>query len=144
MRFINDIIVHCTATPPGMDVTADDVKRWHLAKGWKRCGYHYLVKLDGTIEKGCPISTPGIHCRGHNAHSIGVAYVGGLGDDLRPQDTRNDWQKAALLKLLANLTFMYRCKIHGHHDYNQGKACPCFDATAEYAGLYKQIVLQQH
>lgn len=142
MRFINDIILHCTATPPGMDVDVLQVTEWHKAKGWKGCGYHYLVKLDGTVQKGRPSSQPGAHCYGHNAHSIGVAYVGGLDDEGRPADTRTPEQKAALLKLLANLTIFYRCAIHGHHDYDRGKACPCFDAGAEYQGLYKQLVLE--
>ena len=141
MRYINDIIVHCTATPPGMDADAATIRTWHKARGWKDIAYHYVVKLDGTIERGRAISQPGAHCYGHNSHSIGVVYVGGLDENGQPADTRTPEQKVALLKLLVNLTRMYRCKIHGHHYYNQGKACPCFDAYEEYKGLYIQIVL---
>lgn len=142
MRFINDIILHCSATPPDMDVDAKTIGEWHTRQGWRGCGYHYVIKLDGTVEKGRAISTPGSHCKGHNAHSIGVCYVGGLDANGVPADTRTDQQKAALLKLLTNLTLMYHCRTHGHRDYNPGKACPCFDAKTEYAGLYAQIVLR--
>lgn len=142
VRYINDIILHCTATLPGQDVGVPEVRAWHRAQGWKDIGYHYLVRLDGSIERGRPISQPGAHCYGHNAHSIGVAYVGGLDENSQPSDTRTEAQKAALLKLLANLTLMYRCSIHGHRDY-ANKACPCFDAQCEYKGLYKQLVVEK-
>lgn len=142
MRYINDIIVHCTDTPSGMDVGVAEVRAWHLERGWKNIGYHYLVRLDGTVERGRPISQPGAHCLGHNAHSIGVCYVGGRDENHKTADTRTKEQKAALLKLLTNLTFMYRCKIHGHRDYDHGKDCPCFDASEEYKGLFEQIVMK--
>lgn len=147
MRYINDIIVHCTDTPWDMDATAADIKAWHTlpppkGNGWRDIGYHYVVRLDGTVERGRAISQPGAHCYGHNAHSVGVVYVGGRDESGRTADTRTAAQKASLLKLLANLTRMYRCRIHSHHDYDAGKACPCFDATGEYAGLYKQLVTE--
>lgn len=142
MRYINDIIVHCTDTPSGMDVTAAQVTQWHREKGWRTIGYHYLVRLDGTIEKGRPSSQPGAHCYGHNAHSIGVCYVGGRDENFKTADTRTRAQKDSLLKLLTNLTRMYRCRIHGHRDY-AAKDCPCFDASKEYKGLYEQIVLDK-
>lgn len=141
MRFINDIIVHCTATLPGQDVGVAEVTQWHRARGWKNIGYHYLVRLDGSVEKGRPASQPGAHCYGHNAHSVGVAYVGGLDGEGRPKDTRTEAQRRAMLKLLADLTRMYRCRIHGHRDYAQ-RDCPCFDAAREYEGLYRQLVLE--
>ena len=143
MRYVNDIIIHCTATPPGMEVSIPQLREWHRSRGFKTVGYHYVILLDGSVAKGRPASQPGAHCYGHNAHSIGVAYVGGLDADGRPADTRTPEQKAAMLKLLTNLTMFYRCPIHGHHDYNAGKACPCFDAQDEYAGLYRQLVLER-
>ena len=139
-RYINDIIVHSTATPEGRDVTRTDIDAWHKARGWKGIGYHYLVRIDGTIERGCAISQPGSHCRGHNAHSIGIAYVGGTDAHGRPQDTRTEAQKAAMLKLLAELVKMYHCRVHGHRDYAQTD-CPSFDAAKEYEGLYRQLAL---
>lgn len=42
MRKVNLIVVHCTATPEGRDVTVADIDRMHRAKGWKCIGYHYV------------------------------------------------------------------------------------------------------
>lgn len=141
MRLINEIIVHCTDTPDTMEVTGAMVTAWHQKDhGWNYCGYHYVVRLDGTIDQTRPISLAGAHVRGHNAHSIGVAYAGGRHNG-KIADTRTEAQKMALKKLLYNLVSMYRCNISGHHDYNSGKTCPNFDARKEYAWIFKKIVL---
>ena len=134
MRRITEIIVHCSATPEGCDYDARDIALWHRQRGFLKIGYHYVVKLDGTIQEGRKLSDVGAHCSGHNANSIGVCYIGGLRDGI-PADTRTDAQKFALLKLLQSLKVLYpKARIYGHRDF-ANKACPCFDATAEYSEL---------
>ena len=132
-RRIDEIIVHCTATPQGREVTVADIDRWHRQRGFYGIGYHYVVYLDGTVHLGRAIHEVGAHCKGHNAHSIGVCYVGGLSANGRtPKDTRNAAQRRALLELLHELKQQYpQAAIHGHRDFS-AKACPCFDATTEY------------
>lgn len=140
MRYINEIIIHCTATPPGMDVGVKEINAWHFARGWKGCGYHYVVRLDGTVERGRYLSQPGAHCSGHNAHSIGIAYVGGVDEQGRPKDTRTEAQKTALRQLIAkHVNANTITKIRGHRDY-AAKACPCFDAKKEYENMAKTIL----
>lgn len=135
-RRITEVIVHCSATPAGRDVTAADIRRWHKEeRGFADIGYHFVVRLDGRVECGRPLANIGAHCRGHNCRSVGVCYVGGIGSDGRPADTRTPAQRQALLGLLTAL----RCRfpgasIHGHRDFAT-KACPSFDATAEYRNL---------
>ena len=99
MRTINEIIVHCTATPEGKDYTVDDITRWHKERGFKTIGYHYVVYRDGSVHEGRPLAEVGAHCKGHNAHSIGVCYVGGLtADGRKAKDTRTlDQKKASVL-----------------------------------------------
>lgn len=134
-RKITEIIVHCSATREGKDFGAGDINVWHIARGFDCIGYHYVVRLDGTVERGRDEQKIGAHCVGHNAMSIGVCYIGGLGDDKQPKDTRTPQQKDALRSLLARLKAKYPdAKIRGHRDF-AAKACPCFDATAEYADL---------
>lgn len=135
MREITEIIVHCTATRAGREYGLGDVDRWHRARGWKGIGYHYLVGLKGELWSGRPEAEAGAHCTGHNARSIGVCYVGGLDEEERPADTRTDAQKRTLLTLLRGLRRRFpQAAIHSHRDF-AAKACPCFDATREYAGL---------
>lgn len=135
MRKINEIIVHCTATPEGKDFHVSDIDRWHRERGWKSCGYHYVVTLDGKIESGRKESEVGAHASGHNKNSIGVVYVGGLSKDGTPKDTRTPEQKEALWKLLCALLCKYpNAHIMGHNECSS-KACPCFDCQKEYKAI---------
>lgn len=136
-RTITDIVVHCTATIAGKDFSADDIRRMHKAQGWSDIGYHYVVRLDGTIEQGRDVDIIGSHVAGYNAHSIGVVYIGGLDKNKKATDTRTEKQKAALLSLLMDLHKLYpKARILGHRDFPKvRKACPCFDAKKEYRYL---------
>jgi N-acetyl-anhydromuramyl-L-alanine amidase AmpD len=135
MRSIHTIVVHCTATPAGRHVTVEDVDLWHRQRGWSGIGYHTLVGLRGEIWQGRPEHVTGAHVRGFNAGSLGVAYVGG-GNAAPYRDTRTVPQKEAILAVLDEWLARYPIeRIVGHRDLDPTKACPCFDATAEYAHL---------
>ena len=135
MRQINKIIVHCSATPAGRNYTVEDIDAWHRERGFNGVGYHYVIYLDGTIATGRPEETIGAHCKGHNADSIGVCYIGGLDNKGRAKDTRTVEQRASLLVLLTLLKERYPgATIKSHRDL-AAKACPCFDATKEYASI---------
>lgn len=128
-----DLIIHCSATPRGRHHTAADIDRWHRARGFKCIGYHYVVQLDGTVEKGRPEGRMGAHCLGHNRGTIGVCYIGGLETDGHtPADTRTPQQRQALTALVTTLRTRYPgMKVWGHRDF-AAKACPSFDARKEY------------
>ena len=136
-RSINEIIVHCAATPEGKNFTVEKIRNWHVnGRGWKDIGYHFVIYLDGSIHAGRPVEQVGAHCLDHNQHSIGVCYIGGCtADGKKAKDTRTPAQKKALLELLTELRSIYpKARIHSHSDF-ANKACPCFDATKEYAAL---------
>lgn len=136
MREIKEIIVHCSATPQGVPFTVTDIDRWHRRRGFRAIGYHYVVYLDGSVHTGRTEAAVGAHCKGHNAHSLGVCYIGGCqGDGRTPTDTRTPAQRTALTSLLRTLRRRYpEARIRSHRDFAT-KACPCFDATTEYAAL---------
>ena len=78
-RDITEVVVHWTGTYIDQDIGAEDVHSWHQQRGWSGCGYHYVIRRDGTIERGRPINYTGAHAKanGHNNQSIGVSFVGG-------------------------------------------------------------------
>ena len=138
MRRITLIIVHCTANSAGSALRMADIDRYHRSLGWKCCGYHYVIPTDGTIEAGRPEEMVGAHCKNHNRHSIGVAYVGGLAHDGKtPCDTRTPAQKRALRGLLEDLHTRYpKALIVGHGDLDRMKPdCPGFDVHKEFREL---------
>lgn len=135
MRPIREIIVHCTATKEGRETTVSEIDRWHRDRGWSGIGYHYVVYLDGSVHAGRSVVVAGAHAVGHNKHSIGVVYVGGLDVDGHPKDTRTEAQKRSLRQLLVKLRRSYPdAVIIGHRDVSC-KACPCFDARVEYSDI---------
>lgn len=136
MRKIEKIIIHCSATPEGKDYSAKDITAWHKARGFRTIGYHYVVRLDGTIETGRPLEEMGAHCLGQNTNSIGICYIGGLLKDCKtPADTRTEEQKVSLLQLISGLKDTFPgCTVHGHREFAI-KACPCFSVKEEYANL---------
>lgn len=136
MRNITDIILHCSATPEGRDVTTDTIRGWHKKKGWKDIGYHFVVLLDGTVEVGRPVEVVGAHVRGLNASSIGVVYIGGTNALREAKDTRTPAQKKSLDALLWGLVNQYNAKLSGHNEHS-AKACPSFDVQIEYKHLIK-------
>ena len=136
MREVNKIIIHCSATVEGVNVSTATIKSWHVkGRGWSDIGYHFIIGLDGAIDYGRPISRQGAHTKGENADSIGICYIGGLSDKKRAKDTRTEAQKKALIKILKTLTHIYpNATIHSHFEY-ANKSCPCFNAGSEYASL---------
>lgn len=132
MRNINLILIHCSATKEGQNFKAKDIDKWHKERGFKKIGYHYVIDLDGTIEKGREDSEIGAHCTGKNRNSIGICYVGGLDSKGNPKDTRTKEQKEALWELLRQLLIKYpKATIHGHNEFSN-KACPCFNVRESY------------
>lgn len=133
MRKIDEIIIHCSSTPEGRDVTAANIDGWHRQQGFDCIGYHFVVRLDGRIEFGRPLEKAGAHVKGHNAHSIGVVYIGGIDRNGQYADTRTPEQHVSLAVLLGFLVRAFPSvkAIRGHRDY-AAKACPCFDARSEY------------
>ena len=137
MRTITQIVIHCSATQEGANFQVDDIRRWHIQRGFKDVGYHYVITLNGDIQVGRPIEQVGAHVKGHNSHSIGVCYIGGVNEKLKPKDTRTLLQKVGLQILLVVLKSRFpKVNILGHRDFeNVNKACPCFNVKSEYKKL---------
>lgn len=122
-RLATDAIVIHHIGNTDRDVSAAEVHEWHLANGWSGIGYHYLIRKDGTIERGRPRDTVGAHCFGHNSNTIGINIVGNF-EFARPNEAQLD----SAARLTAALCQLYRIRpsestIVGHRDFNN-TACP--------------------
>ena len=151
------IIIHCSATRAGQDFTATDIDRWHRQRGFRSIGYHFVIRLDGTIEPGRDVALDGAHCTGWNHRSIGICYIGGLDRNGRPADTRTEAQREALVRLVEDLRLVFPSlkQVIGHRDTSTDlngdgiispdeyiKSCPCFDVKAEFIQYYSTIYNQ--
>lgn len=132
MRTITLIIIHCSETPEGRSLSFEECRRDHIMhRHFRDIGYHFYITRDGTVHDGRPIEKVGAHCEGHNSHSIGICYEGGLDANGKPADTRTEAQRKALKSLIERMHRLFpKALIVGHHDLNPRKACPCFKVNS--------------
>ena len=137
MRDLNRIILHCSATKEGQDFSAATIRGWHVnGRGWRDIGYHWVIRLDGSIEVGRPLDEKGAHTKGHNKDSVGVCYIGGLDENGKPKDTMNPEQEKAWRMIVLSLRTLYGdLTIHGHNVF-ASKACPSFIVKEKFADMY--------
>jgi N-acetylmuramoyl-L-alanine amidase len=137
-RGIKYIAIHCTATQQNASVAAIQ-RYWKDSLGWKSPGYHFLIEPNGTINRLLDFNGVANGVKGFNNHSIHISYIGGITKEGKPLDNRTDAQKKAILLCINEVINWSENKcliIQGHRDFpNQNKACPCFDAKAEYRGI---------
>lgn len=126
------IMLHCTATPEGREVTYDDLWNWHVkGNGWSHIGYHWLIQLDGTVVACRPEPLQGAGCSGQNHDTVHITYAGGLeAGTNRSKDTRTPAQTAAMIDLIRDVSSRYKDiddarDIVGHNQF-AAKDCPCF------------------
>ena len=145
MRKIDLIVIHCSATCEDRPFTGQALEAAHRRRGFDGTGYHFYIRRDGQILTTRPVERAGAHARGYNAHSIGIAYEGGLDHYGNPKDTRTEWQRHSLRVLVRALLMDYpEAKVAGHRDLspdlnNNGevepmewtKQCPCFEVKKE-------------
>jgi len=133
MRNITHLVVHCTATP--QTTTVESIQRhWREVLKWKSPGYHQLIDASGRIHILAPDSAVCNGVAGHNATSLHVSYIGGVGANGKALDNRTFAQKSSLINVLQNWRKLYPiAKICGHRDFpNVRKDCPSFNAIKEY------------
>ena len=141
MAQLKYLVIHCTATPEGRDVTPEDIRRMHTSpvsaggRGWKQVGYTDLIRLDGTVERLVDNNedakvdpwevTNG--AKGYNSISRHIVYAGGCDTSMNPKDTRTVAQEKALVAYVRDFHRRFpTVRIIGHNEI-AAKACPSFD-----------------
>lgn len=142
MAKLKYLVIHCTATPEGREVSAAQIRAWHTdpvsrgGRGWKQVGYTDLVHLDGRIERLVQNNedaevdpwevTNG--AAGHNPVSRHIVYAGGVAlDGKMPKDTRTTRQAQALERYVKDFHLRFPdVRIIGHNEL-AAKACPSFN-----------------
>jgi N-acetylmuramoyl-L-alanine amidase len=136
MRTIKYLVVHCTATPQTTNVESIQ-RHWRERLGWKASGYHKIVKANGEV---ITLATDEQVCNGvagFNSVSLHVSYIGGIDSRGNPLDNRTQGQKDAISQVLHAWKQKYPSAIiQGHRDFPKvNKACPSFNAKAEYSHI---------
>lgn len=154
MADLKYLVIHCTATPEGREVTAADIRRWHTSplsqggRGWRQVGYTDIIHLDGTVERLVD-NNEDAHvdpwevtngAKGYNSVSRHIVYAGGCARNGKtPKDTRIAAQLKAMEAYVLDFHRRFpSVKIVGHNEL-AAKACPSFDVQK----WLKQIGINQ-
>lgn len=142
MAKLQRLVLHCTATPEGREVTSNEIRAWHTnpvskgGRGWKQVGYTDMIHLDGRVERLVQNNedanvdnweiTNG--AQGYNSTSRHVVYVGGVAKDGKtPRDTRTSGQLKSMELYVKDFHRRFpSVRIVGHNEL-ASKACPSFD-----------------
>lgn len=107
MRKIDLIVIHCSATRENTDYSPEQLESDHKARGFLRAGYNFYIRKSGEVVNLRPLEQIPAHARGHNKHSIGICYEGGLDITGQSRDTRTQAQKTSLLRLIRHLLICF-------------------------------------
>lgn len=117
------IVIHHTGNPTDDDLSAEEIHQSHLNQDWAGIGYHFVIRKDGTIERGRPEWAIGSHAYGENSHTIGIHVCGNF-----EIGAPTEIQLGKLAHLIGNLCADWniptdRAHIVGHREL-MPTACP--------------------
>lgn len=141
-RKLQYLCIHCTATPEGREVTAQDIRTWHLSprprgRGWRQVGYVDFIQLNGTVVNLVPYDndiyqepreiTNGVA----NMNSVmrSFSYAGGVDKAGKPKDTRTTAQLKAMEEYIKKAIQLWPDILVCGHNQFAAKACPSFDTV---------------
>ena len=143
------LVIHCTATPEGREVTADDIRKWHLSpppagRGWKQVGYTDIIHLNGDTTRLARNNEDDIvdawevtnGATGINSKSRHIVYAGGVAKDGKTaKDTRTYAQTDTLKDYILDFVKRFpRVKVAGHYHFAK-KDCPSFNVESFCASI---------
>lgn len=138
-REVTEVVVHWTETPTNKNIGSEEINETHLEAGLNGIGYHYVIRRDGSLQRGRPVNLQGQHADDHDTRSIAVVFVGGINV---PSETRNieDFISVQSLTRSQFNTFDHFCRafyntypggqILGHSDIDDLANDPGFDVRA--------------
>lgn len=98
-----------------------DIHQWHLVNGWAGCGYHFLVRKDGTIYRGRSEDKLGAHTANHNTGSLGICFEGSYNKETMPSEQLRAGQE--LITYLLDKYNLLKANVYRHKDFNSTD-CP--------------------
>lgn len=125
------LVLHCSATRCNQSYSPEQMFRDHRARGFRKIGYHFYVRRDGSMTQHRMLLEVGAHARPYNRCSIGICYEGGLDENGKPHNTLTPKQYEKLHDLFEELHLLFpKAKVVGHRDLpgTTPKDCPCLDA----------------
>lgn len=151
-REITELVIHWTETFTNANLTAGQIHDTHVALGHEGIGYHYIIRRDGSLQRGRPVDLEGEHCNvnGHNQRSVAIAFVGGL-NTATADSLVDEYSSAASLTRQQFNTFNRVLKafylhypgiqVLGHNDIEPDQPDPGFDVIEYCFNRFNKVTL---
>jgi len=132
---VREAVLHCAAVPSGWyynrteQEAFDEIKRWHIEKGWKNIGYHYVIHPSGHVMSGRPLDEVGAHVIGHNYGKLAILMI-----ELSKIDRIgkfSDFFSVRQKESVRRLCGLHQIKIISGHNNYAPKLCPGFNVRAD-------------
>lgn len=148
-REVTEVVVHWTETPTNKNIGSEELNKIHLESGLKGIGYHYVIRRDGSLQRGRPVNIQGEHAlvNNHDERSIGVVFVGGINVPSGTPNLENFVSVQSLTRSQFN-TFDHFCRgfysrfpggqILGHNDIDPIENDPGFNVREYTAANFRK------
>lgn len=149
-REITEVVTHWTDTYSNKNIGSEELHDMHNALGLNGIAYHYVIRRDGSLQRGRPLKNTGQHApvNGHDKYSIGIAFVGGYNCPTGTPNPEAYLSAQSLTRSQMN-TFEMFCRafyssrpggqILGHNDIDLKENDPGFDVIE-----YVKTVFNKH
>lgn len=137
-REVTEVVVHWTETHTNKNIGSEEINKYHLDLGLEGIGYHFVIRRDGSLQRGRPVNIQGQHAptNNHDLRSIGIVFVGGINVPSGTPNSENFLSVQSLTRSQLN-TFDHFCRsfytvfpggqIIGHNDLDEDEVDPGFD-----------------
>lgn len=141
------VTIHCSDTPNGKRIDIATIRKWHLERGFRDVGYHFVIQPSGELQLGRALNEPGAHVKGHNriqpgnVINIGICLVG--------KDKFGLLQLQRLRDTIDGLRMSFDIEpweIYCHYEFDQGKTCPNIRSVNLlcWYWMYDTLAIEQH
>jgi N-acetylmuramoyl-L-alanine amidase len=163
-KAVDTIVIHHTEEEPGLpldtlsaiglvrqyafqyladNVLGNSVRGWPIWSGHFRAGemvffaYHWLIRLDGTVERLLEDTYIGWHAGNWdiNTRSVAIAFAGDYEEDSPPVAQI----EAAAQVVKEHYSHVARARLLGHREVTRRISCP----GATFLGTWKDMLLQK-
>jgi len=137
-REVTEMVVHWTETHTDKNIGSEEINKYHFDLGLDGIGYHYVIRRDGSLQRGRPVNIKGQHAptNNHDTRSIGLVFVGGINVPSGTPNPENFLSVQSLTRSQLN-TFDHFCRsfyavfpgaqIVGHSEIDEDEVDPGFE-----------------
>ena len=146
-RDVSEVIIHATDTYTNSNIGSEEIHLRHNDAGHDGIQYHYVIRRDGRLQRGMPISnkSDASAINGHKDNCIDVALVGGVNvpteadapdQHLSASSYTQSQMKTLEQFLLAFYQVVPGGQVLGHNDIDIESPDPYFDVPSYVENLF--------